>query len=107
MMDLEFPDEGLFGEMPGTPAALEEDCVVAARLTLEHVSLARSLGFASHPLEWFAFFTSPALIGIDQSGICFNWTKCSRFCCAVVQSSRPESATTGFNEQRTVRRDSG
>jgi hypothetical protein len=43
MMDHEFPDEGLFGEMPGTPAALEEDCVVAARLTLEHVSLARSL----------------------------------------------------------------
>lgn len=106
-MDLEFPDEGLFGEMPGTPAALEEDCVVAARLTLEHVSLARSLGFASHPLEWFALFTSPALIGIDQSGVCFNWTKCSRFCCAVVQSNRPESATTGFNEQRTVRRGSG
>jgi hypothetical protein len=33
------------------------DCV-AARLTLEHVpSLLRSLGFASHPLGWFAFFT--------------------------------------------------
>lgn len=57
MVGLGLTDEGAFGGMPGTPAALEEDCVVAARLTLEHVSLARSLGFASHPLEWFAFFT--------------------------------------------------
>lgn len=46
------------------PEALKEDCAVAARLTLEHPSLTRSLGFASHPLEWFAFVTWPALIGM-------------------------------------------
>ena len=66
---------------PGTPVALKGDCVVAARLTLEHLlSLLRSLGFASHPLRWFAFLTWSALIGIDQPNRYSNWFKCSRFC---------------------------
>jgi len=86
-------------ETAGTPVALEADCVVAARLTLEHTSLVRSLGFASHPLEWFALVMWPALIGIDQPNLCFNWLKCSRFCGAVVQLSCEEAATTSFNKQ--------
>lgn len=58
---------------PGTPMALEESCVVAARLTLEHLlSLLRSLGFASHLLRWYAFFycrralCSPALSTVQS-----------------------------------------
>ena len=95
------PAEGeLFREIAGTPVALEEDCVVAARLTLEHTSLVRSLGFASHPLEWFALVTWPALIGIDQPSLCFNWFKCSRFCGTAVQLTCEETALTGLNEQR-------
>ena len=86
-------------ETAGTPVALEADCVVAARLTLEHTSLVRSLGFASHPLEWFALVTWPALIGIDQPSLCFNWLKCSRFCGATAQLSCEEAATTSFNKQ--------
>ncbi|BFU91914.1 MAG: hypothetical protein NTAFB01_31010 [Nitrospira sp.] len=48
------------GKAPGEWESLTVQIVdcVAARLTLEHVlSLLRSLGFASHPLGWFAFFT--------------------------------------------------
>jgi hypothetical protein len=41
-----------------SPATSAGVCIVAARLTLEHTSsLLRSLGFASHPLRWFALFT--------------------------------------------------
>jgi hypothetical protein len=101
------PVEGiLFREIAGTPVALEEDCVVAARLTLEHTSLIRSLGFASHPLEWFALVTWPALIWIDQPSLCFNWLKCSRFCRGTVQLTGEEAARTSLNEQWKVYRDS-
>ena len=88
--------------MPGTPVALEEDCVVAARLTLEHTSLVRSLGFASHPLRWFAFVTWLALIGIDQPNLYLNWSKCSRFCGTAVQPTCEEVAITSVNEQWKV-----
>jgi hypothetical protein len=102
MIALESAERGLFRETAGTPMALEEDCVVAARLTLEHMSLVRSLGFASHPLRWFAFVTWSALIGIDQPNRYSNWPKCSRFCKAVVQLTREEAARTGLNEQRKL-----
>ncbi len=97
------PAQGvLFLGTAGTPVALEEDCVVAARLTLEHTSLVRSLGFASHPLRWFAFVTWSALIGIDQPNRYSNWSKCSRFCGAAVQLTREETALTGLNEQQKI-----
>ena len=102
MTALELMEGGLFRETAGTPAALEEDCVVAARLTLEHMSLVRSLGFASHPLRWFAFVTWSALIGIDQPNRYSNWSKCSRFCGAAVQLSREEAARTGLNKQLKI-----
>ncbi len=92
----------LFREKASTPVALEEDCVVAARLTLEHTSLVRSLGFASHPLRWFAFVTWSALIGIDQPNRYSNWFKCSRFCGGTVQLTREETALTGLNEQLKI-----
>jgi hypothetical protein len=95
------PAQGvLFRETAGTPVALDEDCVVAARLTLEHTSLVRSLGFASHPLRWFAFVTWSALIGIDQPNRYSNWPKCSRFCGGTVQLTCEQTATTSFNQQR-------
>lgn len=102
MTALEPAQRGLFREKAGTPVALEEDCVVAARLTLEHTSLVRSLGFASHPLRWFAFVTWSALIGIDQPNRYSNWFKCSRFSGGTVQLTREKTATTRFNEQRKV-----
>ena len=92
----------MFREIAGTPVTFEEDCVVAARLTLEHTSLVRSLGFASHPLRWFAFVTWSALIGIDQPNRDSNWFKCSRFCGGTVQLTREEAALTGLNEQQKI-----
>ncbi|SPP65387.1 hypothetical protein NITLEN_30301 [Nitrospira lenta] len=102
MTALELAEGVVFRETAGTPVALEMDCVVAARLTLEHTSLVRSLGFASHPLRWFAFVTWSALIGIDQPNRYSNWPKCSRFCGATVQLTRKETARTGFNEHRNI-----
>ena len=43
---------------------------MAARLTLEHTSsLLRSLGFASHPLGWFAFFTLASIFSTDREAL--------------------------------------
>lgn len=82
--------------------ALEENCVVAARLTLEHTSLVRSLGFASHPLRWFAFVTWSALIGIDQPNRYSNWSKCSRFYGTAVQPTCEEAAATSLKERQKI-----